>query len=106
MYRIENDPYEAVNSSFKRETDMTVTTGRLESIVHNNEMGINEDAATSSKAKKSGIARNARFTAEEDQYLKADIEKLGKKAWSLILKDKLFRFHETRTRDSLRLGSF
>ena len=100
---IENDPYEAVNSSFERETDMTVTTGRLESIVHNNEMGVNEDVATSSKAKKSGTARNARFTAEEDRYLKAGIEKHGKKAWSLILKDKLFHFHVTRTRDSLRM---
>ena len=100
---IEKDPYEAVNSSFERETDMTVTTGRLESIVYNNEMEVNDEVATGSKAKKSGTARNARFTPEEDRFLKADIEKHGKKAWSLILKDKLFRFHETRTRDSLRM---
>ena len=65
-------------------------------------MGVNEDVATSSKAKKSGTARNA-YTAEKDRYLKAGIEKHGKKAWSLILKDKLFRFHETRTRDFLRM---
>ena len=98
---IENDPYEAVNSSFERETDMTVTTDRLESIVYNNGMEVNEDVPTSSKAKKS--ARNARFTVEEDRFLKAGIEKHGKKAWSLILKDKQFHFHGTRTRDALRM---
>ena len=43
---IEKDPYEAVNSSFERETDMTVTTGRLESIVYNNEMEVNNEVAT------------------------------------------------------------
>ena len=93
---IENDPYEVVNSTIEKDTDMTVATGRPQ-------MDVREDIATNSKAKKSNTARNVRFTAEEHRFLKSGIDKHGKRAWSLILKDKQFRFNETRTRDALRM---
>ena len=49
--------------------------------------------------------KNVKFTEEEDEYLKQGILKYGRKAWALILKDKNFHFHPTRTRDSLRVRS-
>ena len=49
--------------------------------------------------------RHTRFTAKEDQYLREGIKKYGLKSWSLILKDNKFKFHPSRTRDSLRMRS-
>ena len=47
--------------------------------------------------------RSKKFTADEDKYLKLGIAKYGKSSWSLILRDKNFRFHPKRNRDSLRM---
>ena len=51
--------------------------------------------------KKSG--KNVKFITEEDKHLNDGITKYGRKCWALILKDKNFRFHPSRTRDSLRV---
>ena len=47
--------------------------------------------------------RNTKFSAEEDGYLKVGIIKYGRKAWVSILKDNEYKFHPSRTRDSLRV---
>ena len=47
--------------------------------------------------------RNTKFSFEEDQFLKQGLTKYGKGHWAAILKDKNFKFHSTRTRDSLRM---
>ena len=44
-----------------------------------------------------------KFTREEDLFLKQEIEKFGKGAWSNILKCSLFQFQPNRTRYSLRM---
>ena len=46
---------------------------------------------------------NNRFTGEEDQCLKKGIEKYGKGNWRKMLHDPQLLFHESRTRDSLRM---
>ena len=53
--------------------------------------------------KRVGKMKNKKFSAEEDAFLRRGIEKYGKKNWSSILKDKSFSFHDTRSRDSLRM---
>ena len=47
--------------------------------------------------------KNKKFTEEENKHLKAGIEKYGRKNWASIVKDEEFNFHESRTRDSLRM---
>ena len=47
--------------------------------------------------------RLKRFTCEEDNVLKEGIKKYGLGKWSVILKDKDLHFHQSRTRDSLRM---
>ena len=47
--------------------------------------------------------RLLRFTPDEDLYLKQGITKYGLGHWSKILKDKDFKFHNGRTRDTLRV---
>ena len=49
------------------------------------------------------IPRLLRFTSEEDACLKQGIVKYGLGNWSKILKDKEFKFHVGRTRDTLRV---
>ena len=49
--------------------------------------------------------KHVKFTPEEDSYLKRGIEKYGRKSWTNILKHNEFKFHECRTRDSLRRRS-
>ena len=44
-----------------------------------------------------------KFTMDEDKYLYQGIQKYGKKSWAMILKDKEYDFHNSRTRDSLRV---
>ena len=51
------------------------------------------------------LSKNTKFTREEDEYLKAGIEKYGRKNWASIFKDSQFNFHESRNRDSLRMRS-
>ena len=48
-------------------------------------------------------AKNVKFTEEEDEYLNRGIKKHGRKGWSLILKESEYKFHNSRTRDSLRV---
>ena len=47
--------------------------------------------------------RNVKFSVEEDKFLKQGLCRYGKGHWASILKDKEFKFHSTRTRDSLRM---
>ena len=47
--------------------------------------------------------KNVKFTREEDDYLLKGIKKYGRKNWASIFKDKSYSFHESRTRDSLRV---
>ena len=47
--------------------------------------------------------RFIRYTPEEDTFLREGVKKYGLGRWSHILKDTLFTFHDSRTRDSLRM---
>ena len=47
--------------------------------------------------------RLRRFSLEEDNSLKEGIRKYGLGKWINILRDKCFSFHQSRTRDSLRV---
>ena len=47
--------------------------------------------------------RLLRFTSDEDMYLRQGTKKYGLGRWSKILKDTDFKFHDGRTRDSLRV---
>ena len=44
-----------------------------------------------------------RFTPEEDEFLRKGTKKYGLSQWSKILKDPEYTFHNSRTRDSLRV---
>ena len=67
--------------------------------VSNNDVPIKHEIAGSETKR----IKNIKFTAEEDRFLNEGIKKYGKNSWSLILKDKSFQFHESRSRDSLRV---
>ncbi len=47
--------------------------------------------------------KNVKFTSCEDVNLLKGINKYGPKNWAAILKDQAFNFHQSRTRDSLRV---
>ena len=47
--------------------------------------------------------KSKRFTPDEDRHLNLGIEKYGKGSWSVILNDSTFKFHSSRSRDSLRM---
>jgi len=49
------------------------------------------------------LFKNITFTKEEDIHLRQGIQKYGIKSWAAILKDKDYKFHKSRTRDSLRM---
>jgi len=68
--------------------------------VSNNDVLIKHEVASSETRK---TPKNVKFTAEEDRFLNEGIKKYGKNSWALILKDKSFQFHESRSRDSLRV---
>ena len=48
-------------------------------------------------------AKLLRFTPEEDKYLRTGTQKYGLSKWAAILKDEEYVFHQSRTRDSLRI---
>jgi hypothetical protein len=52
-------------------------------------------------------AKRVSFTPDEDSFLKDGIKKYGnsKTKWADILKDEEYKFHPTRTRDTLRVRS-
>ena len=52
-------------------------------------------------------AKRVSFTPEEDSFLRDGIKKYGnsKTRWADILKDEEYKFHPTRTRDTLRVRS-
>ena len=52
---------------------------------------------------KQSCEKKIKFTSEEDKNLFEGIKKYGKGRWSKILKDPSLSFHESRTRDTLRL---
>ena len=65
---------------------------------------VNSDDSHDSKKKKTNkTLKNIKFTQEEDAFLLKGIQKYGKKNWASIFKDKNYQFHESRTRDSLRM---
>ena len=47
--------------------------------------------------------KTKRFTEEEDKFIKSGIEKYGFGNWKRILVDPEYTFHESRTRDTLRM---
>ena len=47
--------------------------------------------------------KTKRFTEEEDKFIKRGIEKYGFGNWKRILVDPEYTFHESRTRDTLRM---
>ena len=47
--------------------------------------------------------RLLRFTPEEDSFLRQGTKKYGLSSWAKILKDEDFCFHQSRTRDALRV---
>ena len=107
-----NNPYLPIQLEEEdRNEDLTITNSipgfQLNSIAPSYSI---EEISASVKVKKETAStsigratRNTRFTSQEDQYLKEGIKKYGFKNWSLILKDKKFQFHSSRTRDSLRM---
>ena len=99
VFQYENlNPYEPVNSSFERETDMVVTSVKKTILIPSDDIVIKKEVAANHVR-----GRNVKFTIEEDLFLKAGISKYGKRSWALILKDSSFKFHESRTRDALRM---
>ena len=57
------------------------------------------------KNESSKATKHVKFTSQEDEYLLKGIKKYGKKNWASIFKDNAYTFHESRTRDSLRMRS-
>jgi len=103
----QRDPYQPIDED--ESTDLTITkiapakgTAPMvfSKIIPNNEIGVKKEAVDMVMKKQS---KNVKFSLDEDNYLKAGLEKYGQKAWALILKDSEFRFHSSRTRDSLRM---
>ena len=62
-----------------------------------------ENSETNTTAAPTRACKNVKFTGEEDEQLNSGIKKYGKTAWASILRDTNFKFHESRTRDSLRV---
>ena len=54
-------------------------------------------------APKSRAEKKVKFTPEEDKSLHEGIKKYGKGRWSKMLKDNSLIFHESRSRDTLRI---
>ena len=76
-------------------TTSNVETGALQ---EDGNPQVNTNSVPPKKATK-----NIKFTEEEDGYLNMGIRKYGKTAWAAILKDDSLKFHDSRTRDSLRV---
>lgn len=114
---IETDPYQPINE-LEQSMDLTITqTTRGDDVsilennqitrpfnVPNNDIVVKKEVAQQQSNKKPP-GKNVKFTSEEDHFLKEGIKKYGRKSWALILKDDNFRFHSSRTRDSLRVRS-
>ena len=116
------DPYQPIDDVLNDSTDMTV----IRAFTSNTIKESNEPQFSGAQASTSGICdlttrnivnnhckkalvkktgKNVKFTVEEDEYLNDGIHKNGRKAWAVILKDKNYKFHQSRTRDSLRIRS-
>ena len=102
------------NSNYLADFDMVVT----KTIVPNsstferkqNATNFKDKVGTSMTAKQEVAAgqfkqtpKNTKFTNEEDEFLSQGIQKYGKGHWAAILKDRTYKFHNSRTRDSLRM---
>lgn len=79
-------------------TNLTKTNYDIAKISSN--LQVKKEEATNEVKK---TLRNIKFSNEEDGYLLKGIQKYGKKNWSSILKDGDYKFHKSRTRDSLRV---
>ena len=113
-----DDPYKArLDESLRQEMDkLNVTSTSIDltvavksKSVENNipiipvdDKVVKKEVATSLVTKR-GSNKNVKFTEDEDKFLWQGIKKYGRKAWALILKDDNFKFHKSRTRDSLRV---
>ena len=114
------DPFQPVDE-FNRSTDMTITSTSVtpqliatpiqeitsnimqSSGLQSSAMEVTENVNKESTKNVVKRAKNVKFTEEEDEYLNRGIKKHGRKAWSLILKESEYKFHNSRTRDSLRV---
>ena len=69
-----------------------------------NKLEISNSVTVKKECAEKQLNKNVKFTTKEDDYLISAIIKYGRKSWSRILKDKQFQFHDSRTRDSLRIA--
>ena len=81
---------------------MIVTPVQKPILIPNHDIVVKKEIASNFVTKRS-VGKNAKFTIKEDHFLRRGIAKYGAKSWSLILKDKEFDFHPSRTRDALRM---
>ncbi|XP_066924531.1 uncharacterized protein [Clytia hemisphaerica] len=112
---VDTDPYQPVSESLNESTDMVITetfpTNNTPAVadvqevsilnIPNDNIVIKKEAARQQTNRKQ--PKNVKFTSAEDHCLKQGIEKYGRKSWAIILKDPNLKFHETRSRDSLRV---
>lgn len=108
----ENDPYQPAFEPSNYSTDLTISNtltlpnDERSTILMSSDAPPNDNIIIKSEAiQRNTTKKNVKFTAEEDRFLKQGIEKYGKGAWALIIKDQNFTFHPSRTRDSLRVRS-
>ena len=105
---IPNSPYQPVN--LEDSMDLTITTTippDQQEIDQSRKLHVPNDDVLIKKEVVNLVTKkttkNIKFSKEEDKNLNDGIKKYGRRAWALILKDKEFSFHPSRTRDSLRV---
>jgi len=80
-------------------TQVTLSSTEIEEI--SSDVTVKKEKIASTTINK--VYKHNKFTKEEDMHLNEGIKKYGRKSWSMILKDKNFKFHASRTRDALRM---
>ena len=104
---VEEDPYQPMNESIDGVTANTVVTNENLLSCASKNYNVPNNILTQKEVilnvATNKLNKNVKFTMEEDGYLKEGIKKYGRSAWALILKDKCFKFHKSRNRDSLRV---
>ena len=104
-----SDPYQPVDLDESADIIVSSVVPRIVSDSSNNMVQNEEIVEKCSRGNANVLnltskrAKNVKFTEVEDNYLNLGISKYGRKAWAYILKDESYVFHESRTRDSLRV---